>query len=152
MPLDVVIKDKDKKAIKDEIELEIQSLRVGKSGVLTLEFSQNLIHLPIDVFNSTEIAKNRMKYFSSNYEITEVFDIWVKDLDFWKDEGLDKSIEDFYLIEAANKTVSIQLVFADITIISPEFDEIDSLYVVINRTDLFVSAISGKPLSLSEAS
>jgi len=36
--------------------------------------------------------------------------------------------------------------------ISHELEEIDSLYVVINRTDLFVSAISGKPLNQLEAS
>ena len=48
--------------------------------------------------------------------------------------------------------MSIQLIFADTSMISQEVDELDSLNVVINRTELFVSAVSGKPLSQLEAS
>lgn len=121
MPLNVKKKVIPSDANTDE--LKVESLNVSKSGMLSIKFSQDLLILPIDIFNSTT-SSSRALTESKNYDIAEVLDIWVKDVDYFKNsEDIDKSIKDYYLSKVENDTMSVQLLFGDMSQISPELTD-----------------------------
>ena len=130
-----------------------KSISINESGILAIKFSAPLVHLPIEVIDLS-VGRQLGQNITNNYDIDEVFDFEINELDYWvNQEDKDKSIKDFYLTKVSEDrdTIFIKIVFTNSTFIAQQPSDRDSMNVKVIRPDLFIDAVTGISLSLSDS-
>ena len=111
------------------------------NGILTVTFNKDLIKLNIEVGDPL-VTQNRTlsTQVIKDFALEDVISLRVKDAILWTDLDENKSIDHYYLNLVTNKTIEIQIYFANPKDISPDLSLPDILEYYIILPETFIDA------------
>ena len=121
--------------------IKVSRLSMSPQGSLKIQFTKPFLPLPFWV---TSNATKSKKLQSTDFSFEDALTVEVEGQD---DFEIDKSIGEIIITEITDRSLTIQVLFGDISAISKNIRDPDMLIITLAMPNIFIDAETGEALS-----